>query len=387
MIASVGRQTLALGNPTFFWLDRDQMAPSDAISDTAAAVWAFTRGGALIDSAGTAAGVPSVDTHYPRRTPRLVGRNSDTLTVVWATADSAAKNPGANDNRVELSSFDGQSWSAPRVVIGAQHVELQHPPATRPSTRLTPSVIAAIARDSAGTFVRVARAHGETWMTSDWRGRIFTLSSASATTWADGSMTVLVMGSLFDSSSRPVPGVYSIRGEPNATGYAWTAPQLLDSLRDSYQSFSSARLGGDSLIVAWSGPRVGGGDAILNTTLSVDRGETWSLTSPLAPGSAIDGVQLVVDGNGVLHAVFRVAAQNQATVLNSPGLVMGTAWRSGSWTTPIAISKDSSWTSPDVGAAGNGGLMTIWATGEVSPLGGAPKSFASVWTSECDRLP
>jgi hypothetical protein len=384
MITAFAHQTLALGSPTFFWLGRNHMAPPEALTDKAAVVWSFSRAGALMDSAGTAVGLPPVDTLHPRNTPRLMAQDEHTAFVAWAAADSESKSPGANDNRVEVASFDGQRWSAPRTIITAPHITLDPTPAVRAGRGLSTPVIAVSARDSAGYFVRVARANGENWITSDWRGQIFTILSAVASEWTDGSVTLIVMGSLHGYGPVPVPGVYSVRGEPNANGYTWAQPQLIDSLRDSYEAFSSARLGGDSLVVAWYGPRVKGEAGVLNTALSIDRGRSWALTPSLSPRSAVDGVQLAVDSSGGLHAVFRGVPEAQAHVLGAPGLIVHSAWRSGRWTTPTAVSKDASWTSPALGSSSGGGLMAMWATAELVPPGGAmPRSFASVWTAGC----
>lgn len=388
LIASFAHRTLALGRPTFFWLGRNHMAPPEALKDSAAVVWSFTRAGALIDSAGTAVGVPMVDTPlHPHKTPRLMAQDDHTVLVAWAAADSASKTDDVNANRVELASFDGQRWSAPRTIITAPHVELDPAPAVRAGRPLSTPVIAVRARDSAGSFVRLASAKGENWITSDWRGQVFTINGAVASAWTDRSVTLIVMGSLWDRgmANAPTTGVYSIRGEPNATDYQWAQPQLIDSLRDSYELFSSARLGGDSLVVVWYGPRVRGEAGVLNTALSIDRGRSWTLTPAFSTRSAVDGVLLVVDSNGGLHAVFRGAPQEQAHILDAPGLIVHSEWRLGEWALPTEVSKEASLTAPAVGASGGGGLMATWAIADVVPGGLMPKSLASVWTPGCAR--
>jgi hypothetical protein len=196
-------------------------------------------------------------------------------------------------------------------------------------------------------------------------------------------VTLIVIGSLNTRGD----GVYSIRGEPNATGYRWDRPQLVDSLHGSYEPFSSARLGGDSLVVVWYGPRARGEAGVLNTALSIDRGRSWTLIAALPTRSGVDGVQLAVDSNGGLHAVFRGASEEQAHVINAPGLIVHSEWRAGRWTTPTAVSKEESLTAPAIGAAGGGGLMAMWATGEFVLGGVMPKSLASVWTPGCARQP
>lgn len=380
LIAPFDRQTLALGSPTIFWLGRNYIVPPGVITDTAALVSLLSSAGALIDSTGTATGVPLVDSLHPRDTPRLVGQDGHAILVAWATADSASKSPGAADNRIELASFDGQRWSPPKTIVAGRHVDLQPGPAVRAGMRVNPSVIAVTVRDSAGVFVRVARANGDRWVTSDWRDDYF-INDAVASAWADGSVTVLVMGSRFHIS----PGVFAIRGEPNATGYTWMQPQRVDTLRGSYEALSAARLGGDSLVVVWPGTAVRGQPAVLNTALSVDRGQSWVLTAPLSARSGVDAVQLVVDDRGRLHATYRGAPEEQAHIMNAPGFVMHSEWRANQWTTPTAVSNEESLTSPAIGGAGGGGLMAMWATAESAAGGLMPRSFASVWTPSCTR--
>ena len=380
LITPFDHQTLALGSPTIFWLGRNYIVPPGAITDTAALAWSLSRAGALIDSAGTATGVPFVDSVHPRETPRLVGQDGHTILVAWATADSASQTPGAGDNRIELASFDGQRWSTPKVVVTGRHVDLQPGPAVRAGAQTNPSVIAVTVRDSVGVFVRVARANGDRWSTSDWRDD-YIINNAVASAWADGSVTILVMGSGFRINS----GVFAIRGEPNGTGYTWTQPQRVDSLRDSYEALSAARLGGDSLVIVWFGPVVRGQPGVLNTALSIDRGQSWVLTAPLSTRSGVDAVQLVVDDRGRLHAIYRGAPEEQSHVIGAPGLVMHSEWRSNRWTTPTAVSNEASLTSPAIGGTGGGGLMAMWATAELAAGGLMPRSYASVWTPSCTR--
>lgn len=382
VIAPFAGQTLALGSPSFFWLGRSEMVPPDSLAaDTAAVVRSLTGAGALINGAGIAVAVPPLDSLRYRRTPRLIAEDDHAIVVAWAVADSASRSPGANDNRVDVASFDGKRWSTPRTIIAAPHLTLEPAPAMRAGRRLSTPMITATGRDSAGAFVRVARGDGTNWITADWRDNVFTIGSAVASAWADGSVTLVVMGSLLKLG----PGIFSIRGEPNGTGYRWAAPQLLDSLRDSYQPFSSARLEGDSLVVVWYGPRARGEDGVLNTALSIDRGRSWKLTTPLAPNSSMDGEQLAVDARGGLHVIFRGAGEDHG--LNAPGLIVHSAWQRGEWTRPTAVSAEASLVSPAIGASVGGGLMATWAIGDVSSQGIAPKSFASVWTPGCVRHP
>ena len=131
VITSFAHQTLALGSPTMFWLGRNHFAPPEVLTDTAAVVWSFSRSGALIDSTRAAAGVPQVDALRPRKTPRLMAQDDRTVVIAWAASDSASKDPDANLNRIELASFDGQRWSAPKTIITATRVSLDPRPAVR----------------------------------------------------------------------------------------------------------------------------------------------------------------------------------------------------------------------------------------------------------------
>src|SRR5262249_9143572 len=150
-------------------------------------------------------------------------------------------------NRIDLASFDGQRWSAPQTIITGSQVDLDPAPAVRPGTKQHSLVTV---RDSNGakSVVRIARYDGAHWITSSWRDSSFVLgiSAVTASEWADRSVTLVVMG-----FRAHVTGVYAIRGESTTSGYTWSAPQLIDSLAGTYQAFSSARLGADSLVVVW----------------------------------------------------------------------------------------------------------------------------------------
>ena len=373
-------RALVLGSPTFFWLRKHHMAPPEVPADTAALRWAFTRPGALIDSNGTASGVPVVDTLRPRTKPRLVGSRRRLATVAWAAFDSDSSGPGADPDRVDLASFDGRQWSAPRIVIRAPGLRLSHGSAIRAGVEFDPAVVVVAARDATGPFVRVARLSGERWSTVDWRGPAFIIHRAIAPATTDRSVSILMTAAMKDGAT----GVFSLRGEWAQDSLAWTQPKLIDSLPGAFD-LSSARLGTDSVIVAWYSRPKGGAPGALVTALSIDAGSTWTLTTPLAVRSGMDGARLVVDSAGGLHIVYRGAPEDEVDVLNAPGTIMHSYWLSGAWTPPTAVSLGSSVTAPAAGPAPRGRLMAIWADAVVVPEGAMPKSLASLWTPGCTR--
>jgi hypothetical protein len=347
-------------------------------ADTAQARWSFTRAGALVDLAGTGTGIPMVDTVRFRKTPRLLGSRNGRLTVAWEAAASVPRLGSDPDaDRIDVASFDGQRWSAAQTIIGAQRVTLTGPPAVRAGLAFDPQVVASVAHDSLGQFIRVARRVGEAWSTADWRGAVF-LSDATASLATDGSMVVVMHASMRSG----ITGVYSVRAGWANDRVTWAQPQLIDSISGGFTGFSSARLGGDSLVVVWhQTPTDGGPLRGMMTALSVDAGRTWKLTAPLAVSAGVDDEQLVVDADGRLHVVYRGA--RQVHVLNAPGAIMHSTWRSGAWTTPGAVSTDESVTGPALGSAPGGRLMATWTEAVSLPEGTAPRSLASLWTPGC----
>jgi hypothetical protein len=381
VITPFGDQTLALGGPTIFWLRRDHMAPPQAGTDSSEVRWAFTRAGALIGSDGVAVGIPPVDTLSRRGAPHLAGFASRSVTVAWASTDSATPSPTADADRVDVAAFDGTRWSTPATIIRAQHVRLEPAPAVRGGVERDPSVIAVAARDGDSAFVRGARWSGGRWSSMKWRGPVVSVHHATAVSSDHRAISLVMMASITGLET----GVYSLHGQWDRDSVAWDQPALIDSIRGSFEAFSSARLGRDSLIVTWHSDATPGAPGAMKTALSIDAGRTWRLTAPLTLSSGMDGALLVVDAGGRLHVVYRGAREIEAHVLNAPGLIMHSRWVSGEWTRPTAISTTASVTAPGAGHAGGGRLMAIWTDVQMAQEGVMPKSVASLWTPGCAR--
>jgi hypothetical protein len=205
------------------------------------------------------------------------------------------------------------------------------------------------------------------------------IHGATAFAQHDGSVSLLVAAT--KEASRYL---YWIRGTPASEGVAWQEPQLVDTLPGSFETFSSARLGGDSLVVLWFTRSDGGShDGMMKTVVSVNGGRAWAPTAPLLLSSAMDGQQLVVDDSGHLHVLYRGAPAEQGGVLNAAGVVVHSRWRAGVWTTPTAVSREPSITGVAAGAAQRGRLLVTWAEAVLVPGGAMPKSLGSFWTPGC----
>ena len=373
VIAPLGERTIVLGAPTFFWLGRDHMAPPEKLTDTAEVVWSFTRAGAFVDREGVSTGIPLPDTLRRRTSARLIRASGLSVQVAWEATDSMpARGTDPRSSRIDLATFDGRMWTAPRTVIRAERVTLTSFPAMRPRSGAEPTVIAADAWDSTGSLLALARQRGDRWITTAWRdGDVRT--SASATELDDGATAVVMMGQVGGTRE----GVYAFRVTWAGDSARWSAPVLLDSLTAMWSEFSWARLGRDSLVVVWYDQTIGG----MKTALSVDGARSWTLTAPLMLSGSMDTQVLVVDADGNLHVVYRGAREDG--VLNAPGAIMHSMWRSGAWTTPVAASAGDSMTGPAAGAAAGGGIMTLWTEATFASTGIMPKSLASHWTAEC----
>jgi hypothetical protein len=299
--------------------------------------------------------------------------------VAWASTDSDSPSATRDADRVDVAAFDGIRWSTPETIIRAQHVGLEPAPAVRAGVELGPSVVAVAARERDAELVRVARWKGGRWSTVEWRGPVVRVNHATAMSATDEAIFVVMIASVTGLET----GVYSLRGEWDGDSAAWGKPALIDSIQGSFEAFSSARLGGDSLIVTWYSRATASAPGAMKTALSIDAGRTWKLTAPLTLRSGMDGALLAVDAGGQLHVVYRGAREIEAHVLNAPGMIMHSRWVSGEWTRPTAISTTASVTAPAVGGAAGGRLMAIWTDAQMAPEGRMPKSIASLWTPGC----
>jgi hypothetical protein len=333
--------------------------------------------GALIDADGTATGVPLAEAAGPQRTPRLVASSEREVTVAWAFSDSVNAEP----DRIALASFDGKRWNAPQSILRAPELRLSHLTATRAGSVVDPLVVVVTARDATGPVLRVARSSNGTWATADWRGSAFIIHYATASAVAARSVGIVMMATMRGAGA----GIYSLRADWDGNGVTWTQPVLIDSLRGSFEEFSSAHLGADSVVVVWyTNPPIGAPKAMM-TVVSVDAGITWKSTTALRLNSGVDGARLVVDSGGGLHVVYRGSREDEVHVLNAPGMIMHSSWQLGAWTKPSAVSTTPSVTAPAAGGAAKGRLMVIWAEAEFLPEGGMPRSLAAVWTPGCPR--
>jgi hypothetical protein len=381
-IAPLGRATLAIGAPTFFWLGKDHLAAEqDMATDSAQVRWAVTRSGALIDSTGTAIALASIGSGQEWKHPGLLAWSNRRLDVAWSAGDSAQGTGTPNEaTRIGIASFDGRRWTAPETILRGMHVRFIDPPAMGAGTPFDVGVVAATVRDSAGYAVRVTRKLVGNWATADWRGATF-VHYASAVTTSDGSVVVVMMVTPKDGSA----GVYSMRASrwpPSDSD--WPAPQRIDSLRSQpamFGAFAWARLGADSLVVVWSQSGGGASSLGLTTALSVDGAKSWRLMPPLIHASPIDDQRLAVDAQGRLHVVS--STTNIVGALKAPGSIVHAIWQSGTWTTPTAVSTEASVTAPGLGFAPGGRLMATWTEVVQTPQGPVPRTLASLWTPNC----
>jgi hypothetical protein len=378
VITPLGNATLAVGSPALFWLGKEHLAPPAAMSDTAKLMWAVTRAGASIDSAGVATAVPNPDSLRSRDHPALIGWDRNRATIAWETADSGSRGmPNTNMTRIDVASFDGTRWTTPQTIITGQHLELSSAPAIRAGTPFELSVIAASGRDSASRhYLRLARRSGGRWTTVEWRG-MASLVQAVALPVSDGSVLVAMLGAGPGGDA----GLYTTRATWSADTVAWTPPVRVEAIVGSYSTFSMALLGGDSILIVrhqHSAPRVRSG---LRTFITADGGRHWSDSTSDRALTSLQDERLAVTSDGRVHLVYRGTAND--AVLNAPGAVMHSMLDNGSWAKPAVISADESVTGPDVGPTPNGGLRALWTRMIEQPDGSMPWSMTSSWVPGC----
>jgi hypothetical protein len=381
LVAPLGTRTLILGYPTYLWLTKDHLIPEEMARDTAQVVFSFTRGGVVVDDKGIATGVPMVDSLRGRKRPSLLGTRNGVLTTAWESHDPRADGAPVSRSEpvgVDVASFDGQRWTPSQTIIRAPAVRFTEAPAVRVGTSLPFDVIAVTALDSA-PFVRLARATAGAWSVIDWRS---TLHATFATAFParDGAIVIALMGYPrigFGSGT----GVFAVRGQASGGTMQWSEPQRIDSISSTYSAFSSAVLGGDTLVLVWSASGQATSQNAMRTLLSADGGKTWKSLAPLVLSSGMDGERLVVDASGGLHVVYRGAREDG--VLNAPGGIMHSRWIGGTWTRPVAVSPGESMTIPGAGASSGGRLVATWTEATWVPQGPMPKSIASFWTPGC----
>jgi hypothetical protein len=328
-----------------------------------------------VDDRGIATGVPMADSSRRRRWPGLVGARNEALTVVWESLDprrDSVQGAVGTPIGVDVASFDGQGWSPVQTIIQARSIGLTAPPAVRAGTTFNPAVVAAVARDSGPAFVRMSRYSGGSWSVIDWRGD-FDPSYVVALPARDESIVLALSGSPRASIAT---GVYAVRGDGAGASIRWSPPELIDSIRGNYSAFTSARLGGDTLVLVWHDSE----QQAMKTAVSIDGGRGWRRLAPVPLSSGMDGERLVVDAAGGLHVIYRGASDE--TVLNAPGGIRHSRWIGGTWTRPVTVSPGESMTAPGAGAAPGGRVMATWTEALFAPYP-MPKSFASFWTPGC----
>jgi hypothetical protein len=376
VIASDGDRTLLIGKPTFVWLSKDSLFLTRGGDAEADARSVYQHAGVLVDATVVATPVPPFGDVRLLDNPRLLGATKGRKTIAWEVADSAPrKGPRAEIVAIEAATLTDGRWVDSQTLITRGKLVIGTPPAVRSSRDVDHQLIAAAVHDSTKA-VRIAwKTSDGGWKTAEWRGATY-VTYATASRTSGGDFVVLVIGSI----STFVPaGVFAIRAIPNADTIAWLPPVRLDTLSGWYEALSWARLGEDSLVAVW--PLSSNGLMEMITTVTVDGGRHWTLTSPLVSSLKMDAQMLAVDSAGVVHLVYRAAPHEN--ILNEPGLIMHSLWRSGQWSTPRAVSQHPSDTGPMIGSAAGGRLMAVWteASGKLPVL--LPKSVASLWTPGC----
>lgn len=375
LATTIAGKPLVLG-PSFFWMSADRPAPTDGVVDTAQAIWSVTRAGAIVDAAGIATAVPMVDSLKVHVRPRLIAWTPRAIDVAWSVSDSAR--PDVNNlraDRIEISSFDGARWTAPRTILRGANLQMDPPMVVRAGTAFEQRVVAARTGDSHGDLVRVARRVGDEWPASDWRppGSLILLQAMPA---SDGSVAMVYFGSVTDAGS----GVFAQRFTPRTDGgVAWSEPERVDSLRGSFGPPASARLGGDSLVVVWEENVVQAASDRLQTALSVDGGRHWRLMKSMSFDALLRGTRLVVDTHGRLHLL--VGATSAAGAKTEK--ILHALWSSDGWTAPDTVAPDFGYVS--VAPMDDGRLLAEWSTIDMTAGGIAPRSLSSVWSPGCVR--
>ena len=373
VIASDGDRTLVLGKPTLVWLTRDSLFITRAGDVEASAQSVIQHAGVLVDSTGVATPVPPFGDARLADNPRLLAAAKGRKTIAWEVADSAPRD-GSPPQIVTVTSAtltDGR-WVDSTTLIERGWLMVADPPAVRSVDNIDHRVLASAVRDSTRR-VRLAWASGASWKRTDWLEADW-VAYAAATRTKAGDIAMLIMGSVANES-----GVFTVLGILFGDSLAWRRPVHLDSLSGFFEGPSSAHLGADSLLAVWEQSRNHRSEMI--TALTVDGARHWRLTESLVSSLWMDSPVLAVDGAGVVHLIYRDAPHEN--VLNEPGLIMHSVWRSGIWSTPQAVSKHPSETGPMLGSAPGGRLMAVWteSAGTLPVL--SPKSVASLWTPGC----
>lgn len=377
VIVPLGKRTLALGTPTFFWMGREHIWPVALRTDTAGIRWSVTRPGALVDSVGNATPLPAIGHAEHYDDPVLVAASGDEATVAWEVADVGSDGRPAEPTRVNLATVAAGEWTVPEVVLRGRSVTLHAPAASRDGEDGAPMLVVSIS-DSAGSALALIRRNGLAWSVALWRAPGVVHYAAVAPV-ADGAV-MLLMTTWMARDARP--GIFALRGVPMGDTVAWEQPVRIATLGRRYSQFTAARVGGDSVVVAWRHSSDDGAPDELRTAISSDGGRNWVQATPLPSHGGIDSERALIDASGGVHLIFRGAAVGGA--LNAPGRIMHAAWRDGRWTRPVAIASTESVTGPAAGTAPGGRLMAVWTEAMIDPDEGMlPRSLVSFWSPGC----
>ena len=386
VVTALGDRTLILGSPTLFWLTPTAVVPHDwkpgAAIDTAAVRWSLTRAGALVDLKGIAEAVPPVDTLVMRAQPRLIGWTSGRVDIAWKVADpvqsvravdSTGRRVEPVYTRVEHTTFDGVRWSPPEVIVRGRVDEILAPPSVRAGTAFEEGVFAITTEGRGEKEIRVGVRRAGRWITATWRDPArFFITDPIAFRTMDGAVALV-----YRASDRDGARLLSTQVERWIGDSAIWSPPVTAAIIGSSGGFltpTAAHLGGDSVIVGWHQT-----DAGMVSALSVDGGRNWKAL-PVIAGVTTDGLRFVVDGRGLLHAVYR--ASSDPAVLNSDGVIAETAFRNGAWTPPSAVSGPSE-TAVSAGTTANGGILVLGTSAVLYPTGPEPKSWGRMWAPSC----
>ncbi|HYC50093.1 MAG TPA: hypothetical protein VEB19_03190 [Gemmatimonadaceae bacterium] len=365
-----GSRTLALGAPTFLWMQRTLMLPAPGADSTDAAT-AFTRAGVLIDSAGVAVGVPPVDVLRGRRKPRVIVGDDRAPTIAWESFDTPGddRDPGG----IDVATFDNGRWTNARTVLRGRRMAMAEPAAARPGARGISPFVAALVQDGSGDWLAFAQLRDGRWQEGRWRGGGSHNPAAAAVSVGDDVALVTLM-------TRPgsIAGVYALHGRWTADSIAWSSLVFLDTVRGRNDAINLARLGGDTLVAVWHLDREDSASTMY-TAVSIDRGRTWQKTQRQSMAMALYGPVAVVDAAGGLHLLFTGTPISDAAILGAPGVVMHARWESGRWTTPRAVTTAPGIPGPAAGTAPGGKIVSSGAVGDHTP----PTAALSVGSTCC----
>lgn len=388
-LASVVRgRRMLLSSFALYWLERDQMADTIKLKDSAYVAGALpflTSVGGIADDLHALTPISPPDSIL--RMGRVVMRSdfqiaawsSSQIGVAFLAGDSVStKDRSAVMTRLELADFDGDRWfNRDRVETGPGGRSLMLPARRAGKPWRTRSFAFDMAPSGRPHFNIVLVKRGSRWITSklDSTGSTFATSLAEL---ADGTLVLTTLLTVGD-----VAGWYARRGTVVGDRITWSSPVLIDAVNSSVSPYTWAHLGGDSLLLVWRrDPTETAGPAV-RVALSADGGRSWSAHEEPSLADAAGGfIRLAVDSSGTAHLTFLRGAREG--VLNSPGDLMSSSRVRGSWTRPVAVSQEETDTSQDFWALADGSLLASWLKIRAfTPRGIIPTSYVAVGRPRC----